>query len=155
MRHLKRRHRLGRPTGHRKALMRNLAAALIEHERIRTTEAKAKALRPYVEKLVTLGKKGEQHHRRLAFSILGNKHAVHKLFESIAPLFTERPGGYTRIVKDTQRAGDGSWMAYIEFVDKTVGPKAINAAPAAEEADAPEGEVEVATESAPAEEPKA
>jgi large subunit ribosomal protein L17 len=108
--------------------MRNLASALIEHERIHTTEAKAKALRPYIEKLITLGKKGQTHHRRLAFAQLGRKGAVHKLFGEIAPLFTERPGGYTRIIKDTQRAGDGAWMAYIEFVEKTTGPSMVNVA---------------------------
>ena len=118
MRHRKHRHKLSRPTGHRKALMRNLSTSLIEHERIRTTEAKAKALRPFVERLVTLGKKGEQHHRRLAFSELGKKRAVHKLFEDIAPRFTTRPGGYLRIIRDNQRMGDGAWMAYIEFVEQ-------------------------------------
>ena len=117
MRHRKHRTKLSRPTGHRKALMRNLATALITHERIRTTEAKAKALRPYIEKLVTLGKKGEQHHRRQAFATLGKKHAVTRLFEEISPRFTERPGGYTRIIRDGQRMGDGAWMAYIEFVE--------------------------------------
>lgn len=117
MRHRKKTTKLSRPTGHRKALMRNLTAALVEHERIHTTEAKAKALRPHVEKLVTLGKKGELHHRRLAFSIVGKKHTVHKLFTEIAPRFQERPGGYTRIIRDGQRMGDGAAMAYIEFVD--------------------------------------
>lgn len=117
MRHRNHSHKLNRPTGHRKALLRNLSAALIEHERIRTTEAKAKALRPYVEKLVTLGKKGDLHHRRLAFADLQKKRAVHKLFEELAPRFKERPGGYLRIVRDGQREGDGAWMAYVEFVD--------------------------------------
>ncbi len=118
MRHLHHRGKLSRPEGHRKALLRNLGAALIEHERIRTTEAKAKVLRSYIEKLVTLGRKGTQHHRRQAFATLGKKGAVHKLFEEIGPRFTERPGGYTRIIRDGQRAGDGAWMAYIEFVEK-------------------------------------
>jgi large subunit ribosomal protein L17 len=133
MRHRKLHTKLSRPTGHRKALMRNLAVSLIEHGRIRTTEAKAKALRPYIEKLVTLGKKGEQHHRRLAFATLQKKHAVHKLFTELAPLFTERPGGYTRIIHDGQRQGDGSWMAFIEFVEKP-GEGAETAVAAAESA---------------------
>ncbi|MEQ8822226.1 MAG: 50S ribosomal protein L17 [Sumerlaeia bacterium] len=130
MRHRKHRHKLSRTTGHRNALLRNLAAALIQHERIRTTEAKAKALRPYIEKLVTLGKKGETHHYRQAFSKLQSKEAVKKLFTEVAPRFAERPGGYTRIIHDLRRAGDGAVMAYIEFVDAEV---AVAAAPAAKE----------------------
>jgi len=118
MRHLNHRGRLSRPAGHRKALLRNLAVSLIVHERIRTTEAKAKVLRPFVERLITLGKKGTTHHRRQAFAHIGKKHAVHKLFEEVAPRFAERPGGYTRIIRDGQRAGDGAWMALIEFVEK-------------------------------------
>ncbi len=97
--------------------MRSLASALITRERIRTTEAKAKTLRPFVEKLVTLGKKGELAQRRQAFAVLQKKGAVHKLFTDIGPRFADRPGGYTRIVRTNQRAGDGAWMAYIEFVD--------------------------------------
>lgn len=118
MRHRKHHTKLSRKTGPRRQLIRNLSAALITHERIHTTETKAKALRPVVERLVTLGKKGTLHHRRQAFSALQKKTAVHKLFEEIAPRFTERPGGYTRIIRDGQRAGDGAWMAYIEFVDR-------------------------------------
>lgn len=134
MRHRKIRHKLGRPSSHRRALLRNLTCALIEHERIHTTEAKAKALRPFVERLVTLGRKGETHHRRQAFAKLGKKHAVHKLFEDIAPRFSERPGGYTRIIKDShRRAGDGSYMAYIEFVEGE--GEALAAAPAPAEAE--------------------
>lgn len=117
MRHRKRTLKLNRTASHRRALLRNLAAGIIENERIRTTEAKAKALRPYIERLVTLARKGEQHHRRQAFQILGKKRAVHKLFEELGPRHKDRPGGYTRIVRDLQRAGDGAWMAYIEFVD--------------------------------------
>lgn len=116
MRHRNRKGKLSRPTGARKSLIRNLMINLIEHESIRTTEAKAKALRPLIEKMVSLGKKGGQHERRLVFSKIGKKEAVHKLFEEIAPRFQERSGGYTRIVRDGQRMGDGSWMAYIMFV---------------------------------------
>lgn len=135
MRHRKHHHHLSRPTGHRKALLRNLAAALIEHERIHTTEAKAKALRPYIERLVTLGKKGDLAARRRAFSILGKKQAVHKLFEDIAPRFSDRNGGYTRIIHDGQRMGDAAWMAYIEFVvrvEKAL-PEEEESAPAEEQ----------------------
>jgi len=118
MRHRKHHTKLSRKSGPRRQLLRNLSAALITHERIHTTETKAKALRPVVERLVTLGKKGTLHHRRQAFAALQKKMAVHKLFEEIAPRFTERPGGYTRIIRDGQRAGDGAWMAYIEFVER-------------------------------------
>jgi len=124
MRHRNHRSRLNRPTGPRRALLRALAVSLINQERIRTTEAKAKTLRPLVEKLVTLGKKGELHRRRQAFALLQKKGAVHKLFADIAPRFSDRPGGYTRIVRDGQRHGDGAWMAYIEFVDFVPKPKA-------------------------------
>lgn len=117
MRHKKIKSKLTRTTAHRKALMRNLAAALIQEERIHTTVAKAKNLRPFIERLVTLGKRGDLAARRLAFTRLGQKEAVHKLFLEIAPRFTERPGGYTRIVKDNYRAGDSAPMAYIEFVE--------------------------------------
>ncbi|MCB2155413.1 50S ribosomal protein L17 [bacterium] len=134
MRHRKHRQKLSRPTGHRRALLRNLAIGLIEHERIRTTEAKAKVLRPFIERLVTLGKKGEQHHRRRAFSALGKKVPVHKLFEDIAPRFEGRPGGYTRIIRDDQRAGDGAWMAYIEFVEQGAAASSAPAETAAAEA---------------------
>lgn len=119
MRHRKHSGKLSRPTGHRKALLKNLMINIIEHERIRTTEAKAKVLRPLIEKMVTLGKKGAVHNRRLAFAQIGKKEAVHKLFEEIAPLFADRTGGYTRIIRDGQREGDGAWMAYIEFIEKT------------------------------------
>ncbi len=104
-------------------MLRALAVALITQERIRTTEAKAKVLRPVIEKLITLGKKGDVAHRRQAFSTLQKKHAVHKLFADLAPRFTDRPGGYTRVVRAGQRAGDGAWMAYIEFVDFVFKPK--------------------------------
>lgn len=126
MRHRKLRTKLGRPTAHRKALLRNLACALIEQERIHTTDAKAKELRKFIERLVTLGKEGTTHARRLAFSMLPKKQAIHKLFEEIAPRFKDRSGGYTRIVKDAPRQGDSAMMSYIEFterVEKEVKPK--------------------------------
>jgi large subunit ribosomal protein L17 len=123
MRHRYHRNRLNRPTGPRRALLRALAEALIINGRILTTETKAKTLRPFVEKLVTLGKKGTLPHRRQAFAFLQKKKAVHMLFTEIAPRFQERNGGYTRVVHSGQRAGDGAWMAYIEFVDFVPKPK--------------------------------
>jgi large subunit ribosomal protein L17 len=98
-------------------MLRNMAASLISHGRIRTTEAKAKELRPFVEKLVTLGKRDSLHARRRALSILPRKEAVQKLFSDVSPRFSERPGGYTRILKLAHRQGDGAAMAFIEFVD--------------------------------------
>ena len=116
MRHGKQRHKLSRDSAHRKALMRNLSRELIDHERIRTTQAKAKAVKPQVEKLITLAKRGDLHARRQALSELGNdKFIVHKLFEEVAPRYAERPGGYTRIIKLGQRS-DSSEMVFLELV---------------------------------------
>jgi large subunit ribosomal protein L17 len=117
MRHRTAHRKLGRTTEHRISLLRNLAASLIDRGRIRTTEAKAKELRPFVEKLVTLGKRDSLHARRRALSILPRKDVVSKLFGEVSPRFSERPGGYTRILKLAHRQGDGAAMAFIEFVD--------------------------------------
>jgi large subunit ribosomal protein L17 len=117
MRHRSAHRKLGRKTEHRISLLRNLAASLISHGRIRTTEAKAKELRPFVEKLVTLGKRDSLHARRHALSILPRREVVTKLFGDVSPRFSERPGGYTRILKLAHRQGDGASMAFIEFVD--------------------------------------
>jgi len=117
MRHRSAHRKLGRKTEHRISLLRNLAASLISHGRIRTTEAKAKELRPFVEKLVTLGKRDSLHARRHALSILPRRDVVTKLFGDVSPRFSERPGGYTRILKLAHRQGDGASMAFIEFVD--------------------------------------
>ncbi len=117
MRHRSAHRKLGRTTEHRISLLRNLAASLISHGRIRTTEAKAKELRPFVEKLVTLGKRDSLHARRHALSILPRRDVVTKLFGDVSPRFSERPGGYTRILKLAHRQGDGASMAFIEFVD--------------------------------------
>ncbi|HEY7699316.1 MAG TPA: 50S ribosomal protein L17 [Vicinamibacteria bacterium] len=117
MRHRSAHRKLGRKTEHRISLLRNLAASLISHGRIRTTEAKAKELRPFVEKLVTLGKRDSLHARRHALSILPQREVVTKLFSDVSPRFSERPGGYTRILKLAHRQGDGASMAFIEFVD--------------------------------------
>ncbi|MCK9249614.1 MAG: 50S ribosomal protein L17 [Solirubrobacteraceae bacterium] len=117
MRHQKTRHKLSRDSSHRKALLRNLCKEVIEHERIQTTEAKAKALKPEIEKLITLAKRGDLHARRQALSALGqDKFSVHKLFEDIAPRYQERPGGYTRILKLGPRKSDATEIVLIELV---------------------------------------
>jgi len=117
MRHRRTRHKLSRDTAHRKALMKNLSRQLIEHERIQTSQAKAKAVKPEVEKLITLAKRGDLHARRLLLSKLGqDKFIVHKLVEEIAPRYTERPGGYTRIVKLGPRQSDSTEMVFLELV---------------------------------------
>jgi len=117
MRHQKKRVKLGRKAEHRKALLTNQVCSLIEHQRIRTTLAKAKAVRPLAEKMVTLGKKASIHARRTAFAVLRQKDAVKKLFDEIAPRTADRNGGYTRIVKLGQRKGDAAPIAYLEWVD--------------------------------------
>jgi large subunit ribosomal protein L17 len=117
MRHRKTRHKLSRDSAHRKALLRNLQRQLIEHERIRTSQAKARAVKPKVEKLITLAKRGDLHARRQALATLGqDKFLVHKLFEEVAPRYAERPGGYTRIVKLGQRRSDSTEMVFLELV---------------------------------------
>ena len=149
MRHNKAINHLGRKSGHRKALLANMACSLIEHKRIETTVAKAKALKMYVEPLITKSKDDSTHSRRTVFSYLKNKYAVTELFRTIAPKIADRPGGYTRVLKTGFRSGDGADMALIELVDfneaalasakkaakKTTrrsSKKAVEAAPAAE-----------------------
>jgi large subunit ribosomal protein L17 len=117
MRHRKRRNKLSRDASHRRALVRNLCGEVIEHERVRTTQAKAKLIKPEVEKLITLAKRGDLHARRQALSALGqDKFTVHKLFEEIAPRYAERDGGYTRILQMGPRRSDATEMVYIELV---------------------------------------
>jgi large subunit ribosomal protein L17 len=117
MRHQKTRHKLSRDAAHRKALLANLCKEVIEHERIKTTEAKAKAVKPEIEKLITLARRGDLHARRQALSALGqDKFAVHKLFEEVAPRYAERPGGYTRILKLGPRRSDATEMVFLELV---------------------------------------
>ena len=117
MRHQKTRHKLSRSASHRKALLMNLSKELIDHERIETTTAKAKAVKPEVERLITLAKRGDLHARRQALSALGqDKFMVYKLFEEIAPRYAERPGGYTRILKLGPRPSDATEMALLELV---------------------------------------
>ena len=118
MRHGKAHRKLGRTSAHRRAMFSNMACSLIEHEQIRTTLPKAKALRPYVERLVTLGKRGDLHARRQALSRIQQPAAVRKLFTKLASRYQERRGGYTRIVRAGFRFGDNAPMAVIEFVDR-------------------------------------
>ena len=117
MRHQRNRHKLSRDSAHRKSLLLNLSKELIEHERIETTVAKAKAVKPEVEKLITLARRGDLHARRQALSALGqDKFAVYKLFEEIAPRYEGRPGGYTRILKLGPRRSDSTEMVLLELV---------------------------------------
>jgi large subunit ribosomal protein L17 len=174
MRHQKKTIKLGRTAEHRKALLANQVCSLIEHQRIKTTLAKAKAVRPLAERMVTLGKKGSIHARRTALATLHQKRAVKKLFDDIAPRSTERNGGYTRIVKLGQRKSDSAPMAFIEWVDmaevveekpaeekkakrKEAEPKPKKTeleAAAPKEVEAPAEEEKPAEAPAPAEEPK-
>jgi len=117
MRHQKTRNKLSRDSAHRKSLLMNLSKEIIEHERIKTTEAKAKAVKPEIEKLITLAKRGDLHARRQALSTLGqDKFVVHKLFEEIAPRYVARSGGYTRILKLGPRRSDSTEMVLLELV---------------------------------------
>ena len=117
MRHNKAVNHLGRKSGHRKALLANMACSLVLHKRITTTTAKAKALKPYLEPLITKSKEDTTHNRRVVFSYLKNKEAVSEIFRTIAPKIADRPGGYLRILKVGNRQGDAAEMSLIEFVD--------------------------------------
>jgi len=138
MRHANSGRKLGRDSAHRKAMFANLASSLIEHEQIVTTLPKAKDLRPIVEKLITLGKRGDLHARRQAISQIRNEDAVRKLFATIGPRYKSRNGGYTRVLKAGFRYGDGAAVAVIELVDRDVSAKgaADKARSEAAEADA-------------------
>ena len=139
MRHSKGYRRLNRTHEHRKALFANMAGSLIEHEQIKTTLPKAKELRPIVEKLITLAKRGDLHARRLAASQLKEDQYVIKLFDVLGPRYTERKGGYTRVLRAGFRYGDMAPMAIIEFVDRDVAAKgAADKASVAEEESAEE-----------------
>jgi large subunit ribosomal protein L17 len=117
MRHARQRGKLSRDAAHRKALLMNLSREVIDHERIQTTEAKAKAVKPELERLITLAKRGDQHARRQAMARLGqDKFVVYKLFEEIAPRYADRPGGYTRILKLGPRKSDSTEMVFLELV---------------------------------------
>ncbi len=152
MRHGNTGKKLGRDHAHRKALYANLAGALIEHGRIKTTITKAKAVKPIAEQMITLGRRGDLHARRQAVAFLRSKDVVHKLFAEIGPRFADRPGGYSRITKLGPRAGDAAEMVYLELLDEPVvlkerAPKAEpEAAEAVVEPEAAEDEVAVEPE---------
>jgi len=129
MRHGKVHRKLGKKPAHRKAMFANMSASLIKHEQIMTTLPKAKELRPVVEKLITLGKKGGLHARRQAISEIRDVAMVKKLFEGLAPRYKERKGGYTRIMKAGFRYGDSAPVAVIEFVDRDVDAKGLDSGP--------------------------
>jgi large subunit ribosomal protein L17 len=118
MRHNKTGRRFGRNSSHREAMMRNMVTSLIEHERITTTDLKAKELRRLAEKMITLGKRGDLHARRQAMRVLRTKEVVAKLFDMVAPRYQDRPGGYTRIIKLGVRAGDNAPLSLIELVEE-------------------------------------
>jgi len=124
MRHLNRGRKLNRSSAHRKALLRNLVLSLIRHERIRTTDAKAKELRRYADRMVTLGKQGDLSARRMVFSLIESRDAVKKLFDVIAPRFKDRAGGYTRVVKFGVRNGDAASVSIVEFTGASERAKA-------------------------------
>ncbi|MET9712434.1 50S ribosomal protein L17 [Nocardiopsis alba] len=138
--------RLGSGPAHERHILANLATSLFQHGRIRTTEAKAKRLRPYAEKLITLGKRGDLHARRQVLTKITDKSVVHELFTEIGPRYENRPGGYTRITKIGPRKGDNAPMAVIELVEALRAP-AAPAAPAEKPAEAPAEEA-AATETA-------
>ena len=117
MRHRKKGRQLSRTRSHRKAVLRNLATSLFRHERIETTTAKAKELRPYAERLITLARRGDVHSRRLAARKIQDRDVLGKLFDDIAPRYAERPGGYTRVLKLGNRRGDAAEMSLIELVN--------------------------------------
>ena len=135
MRHGISQRKLSRKSGHRKALFRNMAAALIKHEQISTTLPKAKELRPYVEKLITLAKRGGLSNRRLAMSRLGDETQLKKLFDELAERYSDRDGGYTRIIKAGYRESDSAQMAIIEFVDRDEDAKGQDSGPDLSEID--------------------
>ena len=135
MRHGISQRKLSRKSGHRTALFRNMAAALIKHEQIQTTLPKAKELRPYVEKLITLAKRGGLSNRRLAQSRLQDDAQLKKLFDVLAERYSDREGGYTRIIKAGYRASDASQMAIIEFVERDEDAKGQDSGPDMSEAD--------------------
>ena len=121
MRHHRAGKKLGRDAAHRKALYANLAGALIQHGRVETTVTKAKAVKPFAEQMITLGKRGDLHARRQALAELRNRDVVEILFDDVAPRFAERPGGYSRIVRIGPRLGDAAEMVYLELVDYVPG----------------------------------
>jgi large subunit ribosomal protein L17 len=138
MRHGQQGRKLGRRASHKTAMLRNMAASLIKHEQITTTLPKAKELRPYVERLITLGKRGGLHARRQAIVHVGDTAMVGKLFDTLAPRYAQRKGGYTRVLKKGFRYSDAAPMAVIEFVDRDTAAKGQDSGPKAEVAEAEE-----------------
>jgi len=129
MRHQKTGRQLGRNSSHRKAMFANMAVSLFTHEQIRTTLPKAKELRPIVEKLITLGKRGDLHARRLAYARIPDRAMVAKLFDVLGERYKDREGGYIRVIRANFRYGDCAPMAYIEFVDRDVDAKGLDSGP--------------------------
>ena len=129
MRHRKSGRKLNRDSSHRKAMFANMASALIKHEQIKTTLPKAKDLRPIVEKLITLGKRGDLHARRLAYARIPDRAMVTKLFDVLGERYKDRQGGYIRIIRANFRYGDCAPMAYIEFIDRDVDAKGLDSGP--------------------------
>ena len=129
MRHGIAHRKLNKTASHRKAMFANMAAALIKHEQITTTLPKAKELKPIMDKLVTLGKKGDLHARRQAISKVRDKDQVRKLFDTLGPRYEERPGGYTRVIKAGFRYGDSAPMAVIELIDRDPAAKGLDSGP--------------------------
>lgn len=154
MRHRKAGRHLGRDSAHRKALYRNLVTDLLRYERITTTDAKAREIRPIAEKMITLGRRGDLHARRQALSYIYDRYVVEKVFEDIAPRMADRPGGYLRITRLEPRKGDGAKMAVIETVDYQDVINLAEAPPAEETDEAPPTEAEL-EEAAEVDEPEA
>ncbi len=138
MRHRRSGRKLNRTSAHRKSMFANMAAALLKHEQIKTTVPKAKELRPVVDRLITLGKRGSLHARRQAYAMLRDDKVTQKLFSSLAERYRERPGGYTRVLKAGFRYGDSAAMAVIELVDRDPEAKGQDSGPTAEQAAAEE-----------------
>jgi large subunit ribosomal protein L17 len=156
MRHARSGKKMGRDSAHRKALYSNLAGALIEHGRIKTTVTKAKAVKPLAEQMITLGRRGDLHARRQATAFLRSRDVVHHLFAEIAPRFKDRPGGYTRIIKLGPRPGDAAEMVYLELVgDDDYAPKVRGASTATATAAPAAAAVETAPEETEEVEPEA
>jgi large subunit ribosomal protein L17 len=158
MRHNKSGRRLGRNSSHRSAMMRNMVTSLIEHEKVTTTDARAKELRKIAEKMITLGKRGDLNARRQALQVIRDRKVVAKLFEMVAQRYKDRPGGYTRIIKLGNRLGDNAPQSIIELVEEefTARPKKAAPAPAAAPVETPPAEEPAPVEeAAPAEETSA
>lgn len=142
--------KLGRTSAHRRAMLRNLVTALLEHEKIETTDAKAKEVRRVAERMITLGKRGDLHARRMALRVVRTKEVTAKLFDELAPRFQERPGGYTRVLKVRRRVGDAAPMSMIELVDREWNPSAAKTEAAEPKAGRAKGKAKAAAEGEPA-----